>query len=119
MPTLAFELLELRKREFWVCVAGEFLATTLFVFLVCGSTLNWPNTDCKVLRISLTAGLSIATLVMLVGHHSGGLLNPAVSVAFLVTQKIAFIEGIVYVLVQLLGGRYIYFVHAATSKIVE
>ena len=100
-------LMRLRKREFWVCVGGEFAATTIFVFLVCGSTLRWQDGACTVLRISLTAGLSIATLAMVIGHHSGGLLNPAVSIALVAAQKITVVEGIAYTAAQFCGGQYI------------
>ena len=79
----------------------------MFVFLVCGSTLNWQNSACTVLRISLTAGLSIATLAMVTGHLSGGLINPSVNVALMVTRKISIVEGIFYTVGQFCGGRYI------------
>lgn len=101
------DTLALRKREFWIRVASEFFATTMFVFLVCGSTLNWQNSACTVLRISLTAGLSIATLAMAIGHLTGGLINPSVNVALMVTRKISIVEGIFYTMGQICGGRYI------------
>jgi len=101
------DTLAIRKREFWVCVGGEFFATTIFVFLVCGSTLNWQHSNCAVLHISLTAGLSIATLAMVIGHLSGGLMNPAVNMALLVTRKISILEGVLYTVAQFCGGRYI------------
>lgn len=94
----------LRKRELWIAVGGEFVATTIFVFLVCGSTLNWQDTGCAVLRISLTAGLSIATLALVIGHLSGGLMNPAVNTALLVARKITVIEGALYTVAQFCGG---------------
>ena len=109
----------LRKREFWVCVGGEFFATAIFAFLVCGSTLNWQNNGCAVLHISLTAGLSIATLAMVIGHLSGGLINPAVNIAMLVTRKISIMEGVFYTLAQFCGGRYLIhlenFLHARVT----
>lgn len=94
----------LRKRRFWVCVGAEVFATTMFVFLVCGSTLNWTK-GTSVLNISLTAGLSIATLAMAIGHLSGGLINPAVSIALMATRKISILEGVFYTLGQFVGGR--------------
>jgi len=95
----------LRKRKFWICVAGEFFATAMFVFLVCGSTLNWPSSAVFVLHVSVTAGLSIATLAMTILHLSGGLINPAVSMALMATRKISVLEGVFYTLAQLLGGK--------------
>ena len=94
----------LRKRKFWICVGGEVFATAMFVFLVCGSTLNWPS-SVFVLHVSLTAGLSITTLAMTIFHLSGGLINPVVSIALMATRKISILEGVFYTLAQLLGGR--------------
>ena len=99
------DTIALRKRKFWICVGGEFFATTMFVFLVCGSTLEWSFNIDFVLRVSVTAGLSIATLAMTIGHLSGGLINPVVSIALMATRKISILEGVFYTLAQFLGGR--------------
>lgn len=100
------DTLSLRKRKFWICVGAEFLATTIFVFVVCGSALNGPRgTDSpRVLHISLTAGLTVATLAMVTGHLTGGLLNPALSIALIATRKISTLEGVFYTIAQILGG---------------
>ena len=99
------DTIALRKRKFWICVGGEFFATTMFVFLVCGSTLHWSFSADFVLYVSVTAGLSIATLAMTIGHLSGGLINPVVSIALMATRKISILEGVFYALAQFLGGR--------------
>lgn len=99
------DTIALRKRKFWICVGGEFFATTMFVFLVCGSALNRPSSADFVVHISFTAGLSIATLAMTIGHLSGGLINPVVSIALTATRKISILEGVFYTLAQFLGGR--------------
>lgn len=77
----------------------------MFVFLVCGSALNRPSSADFVVHISFTAGLSIATLAMTIGHLSGGLINPVVSIALTATRKISILEGVFYTLAQFLGGR--------------
>lgn len=57
----------------------------LFVLITTGSamSLNASST----LHIALTFGLTIATMVQAVGHISGGHLNPAVSLAMVVTSE--------------------------------
>ena len=101
-----FDTLELRKREFWSAVGGEFIATFIFVFMVCASTLNRQDTSCPLLRISLTAGITIASLAMTIGHLSGGLMNPAVNIAFLVSRRITLIEGAFFTVAQFCGGKF-------------
>ena len=99
-------LKELATKKFWAEVAAELLATMLFTFLVCGSTLTWDKAaPPAVIHIAFTAGFSIATLALCVGHLSGGHINPAVTVAMLMTAKISVLQGIFYVVGQAVGGR--------------
>ena len=99
-------LKELATKKLWAEVAAEFLTTMIFTFLVCGSTLLWDKTSPPtVLHIAFTAGLSIATLALCVGHLSGGHINPAVTVAMLLTMKISVFQAIFYVVGQTSGGR--------------
>jgi len=41
---------------------------------------------------------------MVIGHLSGGLMNPAVNMALLVTRKISILEGVLYTVAQFCGG---------------
>ena len=103
------KLQELRTKKFWTEFAAEFLATMVFVFLVCGSTLTWDvNSPPAVIHIAFTAGLSIATLALAIGHVTGGHINPAVTIAVMVTGKISVLRGIFYVIGQVLGGNVIF-----------
>ncbi|XP_062979222.1 aquaporin-5-like [Elgaria multicarinata webbii] len=85
-------------------VAAEFLATMIFVLLGVGSALNWPSALPSILQVSLAFGLAIATLVQSVGHVSGAHINPAVSVALLVAQKISGLRAMAYIVAQLMGA---------------
>ncbi|KAJ6650695.1 hypothetical protein lerEdw1_004915 [Lerista edwardsae] len=89
---------------FFRAVVAEFLATMLFVLLGVGSALNWPSALPGILQISLAFGLAIATLVQSVGHVSGAHLNPAVTVSFLVAQKMSVLRAVAYVVAQLVGA---------------
>ena len=77
---------ELTMFKFWKAVRCEFLVTLFYTFCGCGATTVWstahPTDD---LKVSLAFGLSAATLVQCVGHISGAHLNPAVTVAMLVS----------------------------------
>uniref|UniRef100_A0A8D0C0H6 Aquaporin-5 n=1 Tax=Salvator merianae TaxID=96440 RepID=A0A8D0C0H6_SALMN len=89
---------------FFRAVVAEFLATMIFVFLGIGSALNWPSALPGTLQISLAFGLAIATLVQSVGHISGAHINPAVTVALVVAQKISLLRALAYIVAQLLGA---------------
>ncbi len=62
------------------------------------------STSSEVVKISLTFGLAAATLVQCVGNISGAHMNPAVSVAMLVTRQISVLRAGFYVLAQCVGG---------------
>ncbi|GFY67823.1 aquaporin-4 [Trichonephila inaurata madagascariensis] len=102
---------ELTDQHFWKAVRTEFLATLLLTVLGCGSCLRWkaPPTDqitasAVELRVALAFGLGVATLVQCVGQVSGGHMNPAVTIALLVTRHISVARTAAYVLAQCLGG---------------
>lgn len=96
-------------QEFWRCVGAEFFAMLLFILLSLGSTINWeavkedPSPPDLVL-ISLCFGLSIATMVQCFGHISGAHINPAVTVAMVLTRKLSLAKALLYLLAQSVGA---------------
>jgi len=96
----------------WRGGVSEFFATLIFVFVgtgavvasqaVLGQTQNLqvPNLT----LIALAHGFAIMVLVYAVGEISGGHINPAVTWACLLTNKISFIRALVYVIAQLSGA---------------
>ena len=100
-------LKELATKEFWLCVASEFFGCFFFLFIAAGSAVAVnPQNPPSVLHIGLATGLTISTLVMATLHRSGGLLNPAVSVGFVVARKISVLRGALYIIAQVVGGRF-------------
>ncbi|KAF4070842.1 hypothetical protein AMELA_G00278170 [Ameiurus melas] len=97
-------------KGFWRAVSGEFLAMLIFVLLSLGSTVNWAATTKDsthppdLVLISLCFGLSIATLVQCFSQISGAHINPAVTVAMVVTRKLSLAKGIFYLGAQCLGA---------------
>nr|XP_060620028.1 aquaporin-5-like [Anolis sagrei ordinatus] len=95
---------EFYSLAFFRAATAEFLATMIFVLLGVGSALNWPSALPGTLQISLAFGLVIATLVQSLGHISGAHINPAVTVALLVAQKISVLRAVAYIIAQIVGA---------------
>jgi aquaporin Z len=91
---------------------AEFVGTFTLVFVGAGSILTLGKLFAPVLRqgpdaaavytglglvgVALAHGLAIAVMVSAVGHISGGHFNPAITLGFLVTRRIAPSLAVVY-----------------------
>lgn len=89
---------------FWKACLAEMIGTSFLVFMGCGSALEGGSLEPTIVQISLTFGLVIASVVRVIGHISGGHINPAVSISCLVTRKITLIRTLCYVASQCVGG---------------
>lgn len=97
---------ELQALSFWRAVFAELLGTTMFVF--CGiaaeignGNSSYPDQEVKV---ALAFGLAIAVLVQSLCHVSGAHLNPAVTVAMLISCQISVCRAVWYIVAQLTGA---------------
>ncbi|KAK3606998.1 hypothetical protein CHS0354_023396 [Potamilus streckersoni] len=115
---------DLRSLRLWRAVAAEIIGTLILVLVGCGSCIqNWSSgntvsaihngTEIKVtynysptdiVQIALAFGLSVATVVWIIGHISGGHINPAVTCAMLVTRRISLARAFLFIVAQLLGA---------------
>jgi aquaporin Z len=81
--------------------AGTFLVTfALFAVGTFGQVLYGAN----VLFVAIATGLAYAAGSALFGHISGGHFNPAVSIAAVFTGKLEWLEGLFYIIAQVLGA---------------
>jgi MIP family channel proteins len=82
---------------------AEFIGTFALVF-VGVAAICVPAPHKNLLSIALAFGLTVAVMVAAIGHISGGHINPAVSLALMVTRKISPLDTLLYIIVQLVGA---------------
>jgi len=88
------------KRLYTACLA-EMLGTSLLVLVACGAAqVSMGN----LVHISLAFGFSVGTIVWMIGHISGGHINPAVTIGLLFARRITLARAILYILVQIVGS---------------
>jgi len=91
-------------------VVAEFIATALFVWIGCGSAVaaiynrNSGENDSALIVIASGFGFAIAVLAYAIGHISGGHMNPAVTLSFLVLRIQEPIQCLFYIIAQCLGA---------------
>ena len=94
---------------------AEFVGTFALIFVGAGSIATAAGVrDPSLVGIALAHGLTIAVMVSAVGHISGGHFNPAVTLGFLVTRRMAPAIAGAYWVAQLAGAV----VGAALLKVI-
>jgi MIP family channel proteins len=85
---------------------GELIGTFLFVLIGAGSIVSnsFTNSGLGLVGIALAHGFALAIVVSIFGGLSGGHINPAVTIAMMVTRRIEFLRGILYIIAQLIGA---------------
>ena len=92
---------------------SEFIGTALLVIIGCGTAVamnmyvggfnNNPFTYTSLI-IALAFGLTLTALIYSIGKVSGCHVNPAVTLSMIISGRMNVIEGIEYMVVQVLGG---------------
>jgi len=92
-------------------LAAEFVAMVLFVWSGTGAAVSsnrWinegENDPAALLGIAIAFGFTISVLAYGIGHISGGHINPAVTLAFMVLKKQSIVAGLLYMLAQFVGA---------------
>lgn len=85
-------------------VGAEALGTFALVLVTLGTVLFSPLTGAAALGGALAAGLVLVGATAAFGHISGGHFNPAVTLGSAITGRTTWIDALIYVLAQVLGG---------------
>lgn len=90
----------------WNKYLAEAIATFALVFIGAGAVVANAtyNNALGLLGIALAHGLVLMSMIYAIRHISGGHVNPAVTIAMLVTKKMQMKEGISYIVFQLVGA---------------
>lgn len=87
---------------------AEFIGTFVLVFAACGTAVvvgcNGAEGNAAYLMTALAFGLVIVAMAYSIGNVSGCHINPAVSIAMLVSKKMDIKDFCGYVVAQCLGG---------------
>ncbi|KAF2643504.1 aquaporin-like protein [Massarina eburnea CBS 473.64] len=102
-----------RVRHMLISMLGEFVGTYLFLFFAFAgtqvantppSTIDDPASTSTLLYIALAFGFSLAVNVWIFFRISGGLFNPAVSIALALIGAIGWLKAGLLIIAQILGG---------------
>ena len=92
---------------FWRGVLAEFLGSAVYVCLALGVAMTSDLTKSNdQLRVALAFGLTLACISSMFSSSSGGILNPAVTIACAIARRINILQLIAYLIVQCGGGNY-------------
>jgi aquaporin Z len=84
---------------------AEFIGSFVFFFIGIGAAISVGIAGEQGLLVNAFAnGLALAIVVSALAHISGGHFNPAVTVGFLVTRRIAPLLALMYIVAQCLAG---------------
>ncbi|RHZ84452.1 hypothetical protein Glove_81g79 [Diversispora epigaea] len=85
---------------------GEFLGTAYFLFMGVGgaASMSAKAPDIAALAVPFAFGWSLFVNVWIWAPVSGGILNPAITIALIVTKNLSIIRGALYIIAELGGA---------------
>ncbi len=89
-------------REHGRKLAAEFIGAFALIFIGAAAIIQTGGQN--LLAIAIAHGLAIALLVSSLGHISGGLFNPALTIGLWATRRLDTISTVAYIIAQLLGA---------------
>ena len=93
---------EIDTREHGRKLAAEFIGAFALIFVGAGAIIQTGGGN--LIAIAVAHGLAIALLVSSLGHISGGLFNPALTIGLWATRRLDTVTTVAYIIAQLLGA---------------
>ena len=93
--------LNLNKKNYLIELIGTFI---LVYAITSAATVYSKSGQLGVIGIGLVHAFVLTAIVFAIGYKSGAHVNPAVTVAFLITKRMNAIDGIFYIIFQIIGG---------------
>ncbi len=84
----------------WRKLVAEAVGTFTLIFIGAGSIVLGGS----LVAIALAHGLAIALMVSMLGHISGGLFNPALTLGLWVTRRLDHLNTVAYIIAQFVGA---------------
>lgn len=95
----------LNSTPLWLRVGAELLGSFLVCFVIyMAYTLPTALYSPNLAFIAIATGLAYAIVTFIFGRISGGQFNPAVTIAAMLTSKTQLVDGLLYIIAQVLGG---------------
>lgn len=96
---------ELSCIHFWLSLLSECLSSYLYVFIVCSTRISWTGSvighEPNLIAMSLASGIAMMLLIFTFRTVH---VNPALTLAFLITGRVPITRALAYVLVQCIGA---------------
>jgi glycerol uptake facilitator-like aquaporin len=97
--------LQLKSLSFYQALIAEFIGVFILTLVVCGLGIKLDNDSVTPnINGALGGGLTLATMIWFTNSISGGNLNPAISIALMLTSELNILRGILFIVFQLLGA---------------
>lgn len=84
-------------------MVAELVGTAMLCVVGCGAAMAYGPTDGPT-RLVFAFGLSVLAIAYSMGHHSGGHLNPAVTLSLVLGSAVPWYQGLANFLAQIIGS---------------
>jgi len=123
LPILSMQT-EIRTLEFWRAIIAECISTFFYVVMICSvhHTMKAPQDSPADVQLytALATGLAMITLAHAFLPVSGAHLNPAVTIACMITKKVSILRAALYVCAQcggaIAGSALVYGIYGAKDQ---